>query len=109
MSPLKLPSLKARRFRGDLIQCFKIFRHIDDIEASDMFTLTNTNYTRNSSEKIFIQQCRTNLRKFCFTNRVAPYWNKLTNNYKFAPTTDHFKNLIDNWKVYTDLIYDFDA
>ena len=30
---LKLPSLKARRFRGDIIQCFKIFRGIDDVNV----------------------------------------------------------------------------
>jgi len=106
---LKLPSLKARRFRGDLIQCFKIFRGIDDVNVQDFFTLTTVKSTRNSSEKIFIQQSRTNIRKFCFTNRVAPIWNKLPTNYKIAQDINQFKNIIDNWKLYTDIIYSYDA
>ena len=106
---LKLPSLKARRFRGDIIQCFKIFRGIDDVNVQDLFILSTVKSTRNSSEKIFIQQSRTNLRKFCFTNRVAPIWNKLPTNYKNAQDTNQFKNIIDNWKLYTDIIYSYDA
>ena len=101
--------LKARRFRGDIIQCFKIFRGIDDVNVQDLFILSTVKSTRNSSEKIFIQQSRTNLRKFCFTNRVAPIWNKLPTNYKNAQDTNQFKNIIDNWKLYTDIIYSYDA
>ena len=42
MIRLRLPSLKYRRLRGDLIQAYKIFKHFDDIDANKFFTEKKT-------------------------------------------------------------------
>ena len=105
---LKLPSLKARRTRGDLIQCYKIFRQIDDININSLFSPAKSQSTRNNTDKIFIKFSKLNIRKYCFTNRVAPIWNSLPAEIKNAPSTNHFKTHIDNWKVYKNMIYLYD-
>ena len=91
LESLKLPSLKSRRVRGDLIQTYKIFNNIDDLEVATFFQTNQLNITRNSEDKIFIQHCYTNTRKYCFTNRVAPLWNKLPHYIKRASNTNKFK------------------
>ena len=37
LKSIGLPSLKYRRMRGDLIQCYKIFNGIDDLRINDFF------------------------------------------------------------------------
>jgi len=109
LTALRLPSLKARRVRGDLIQTFKIFNQIDNVDINNFFVINPNDKTRNSVDKIFIQHSRTNTRKFCFSNRVAPLWNKLPKDVKLAPNLNKFKNLIDEQKVLKDIWYDFDT
>ena len=48
---LKLPSLHYRRIRGDLIQAYKIFHNIDDIEVHKFFQFCD-NSTRGHNFKI---------------------------------------------------------
>ena len=53
---IKLPTLKYRRYRGDLIQVFKIINETDDLKFEDFFTTTklDTNdSTRNSEHKLY--------------------------------------------------------
>ena len=92
---LKLHSLKGRRIRGDLIQTYKIFNGLDDVAVDSLFCISQYKNTRNAEGKIFIQHCRTNKRKFSFSNRVAPLWNELPTKIKFAKDTNTFKNLLD--------------
>jgi hypothetical protein len=91
---LNLPSLKYRRFRGDLIQLYKITNNIDDIDFNNFFT-TNTNITRNSNNKLYVNYSRTNIRKFTYSNRVVKYWNPLKQLTKNAPNLTTFKSLLD--------------
>ena len=51
---LNLHSLKGRRLRGDLIQTFKIFNQIDDLDIKNFFALSETTYTQNSEAKFFL-------------------------------------------------------
>ena len=55
---LKLPSLKYRRLRGDLIQTYKIISGIDNISPQHFFKFCDFTKTRNSACKIFIKQSR---------------------------------------------------
>ena len=50
LSELKLPSIKYRQLRGDLIQTYKIINSIDNVDYSEFFTLSNSS-TRNSHTK----------------------------------------------------------
>lgn len=95
---LTLPTLKARRKRGDLIQAYIIFNDIDDTNKDFFFKSPQTNIvvTRNSTDKIQKERHdNNNTRKFAFSYRVTNDWNKLTTNIKRAPSTNAFKNLID--------------
>ena len=108
LKALNLPSLKARRIRGDLIQTYKIFNRIDDLDINDFFKTISVDKTRNSDLKIYIEYSRTNTRKHCFSQRVAPLWNQLPYNIKTAPNTNKFKNLIDQEKSLSETKFEFD-
>jgi len=105
---LNLHSLKGRRIRGDLIQMFKIFHGIVDVDVHSLFTFSHTNITRNSEGKVFIKQCNTNKRKFSFACRVANNWNALPANTKFAPNVNSFKSLLEKDSKLLELFFGFD-
>ena len=78
---------------------------IDDICVDTLFSLSHNSNTRKADGKIFIQCCRTNTRKFSFSHRVAPLWNDLPTNIKFAQNTNKFKNLLDEHPKLKKLFY----
>ena len=92
---LDLHSLKGRRIRGDMIETFKIFNGITNIDQDMFFTMSTLEKTRNQGDKIFKKHFNTNMRKFSFSNRVTNMWNDLPNTLKSAPSTDSFKNQLD--------------
>ena len=104
---LNLHSLKGRRVRGDLIQTFKIINRLEDINPNTFFTFVQSN-TRNQEAKIYVKQCRTNKRKFFYSNRVANNWNALPTQIKFAQNINSFKNQVDKHPKFLELFYDFD-
>ena len=95
LKQLQLPSLKFRRLRGDLIQTYKIFNKIDNIEKDHFFTLVNDKRTRNSFQKIFLKRVSCNVRKNSFSNRIAPSWNRLSQATKTAKNVNTFKDLLE--------------
>ena len=90
----KLPSLKYRRFRGDLIQVFKILNGIDDLEVGDFFTISTSN-TRYAPTNLYIKTAATNIKYHCFSRRSARYWNGLSKRTKNANSLNDFKKLLD--------------
>ena len=88
---LKLPSLKYRRLRGDLIQVFNLFKASN---ISTFFTLKNST-TRGHNLKLFKNHSRTNLRKHSFSNRVVDTWNSLSSFTVNAKDVDSFKKFLD--------------
>ena len=105
---LNLHSLKGRRLRGDLIETFKIFNHINDLSWSHFFASPDCNITRQSEGKIFIEYARTNLRKNVFSNRIANLWNNLPTNLKYLHSTNSFKNQLDKIPKFEVLFRSFD-
>ena len=108
MNYLNLPSLKARRLRGDLIEMYKIYNGLTDIKLENHFTPSKSNITRNKQGKLFKNRARTNTRKFTFTNRVIDHWNNLNPNTKFATNLNNFKNLLDRNTKFLDHFYLYD-
>ena len=111
LNHLKLPSLKHRRLRGDMIQTYKIFNNIDDIEPERFFSLSPSTSTRNTGNKIYIEFSKTNTRKYSFStcSRVAPAWNLLSNNIKESTNTNIFKNRLDQDQNFSSKRFDFDT
>ena len=105
---LHLHSLKGRRLRGDLIETFKIFNGYTDLSVDKFFMQTDSDRTRNSDRKIFIQFYKNKIRRNFFSIRVAPHWNALTNTMKYAANTNMFKNLVDNDLMLREKFYSFD-
>ena len=105
---LKLHSLKGRRERGDLIQVYKIFEGLDQINPDEIFSRATYTGTRNQGDKMRMRHCKTDIRKFSFSNRVIEKWNKLPIEIKKAPSLNAFKNRIDSNPKLEDLFYKFD-
>ena len=106
---LNLHSLKGRRIRGDLIETYKLFNGLVDVEWDHFFTSPPCNRTRNAEGKIFLQRSNTNLRKYVFSNRVANLWNNLCCHIKKAPSTNCFKNQLDKIPKIISLFQSFDG
>ena len=104
LKELKLPSIKYRQLRGDLIQTFKIIHNIDNVKCDDFFTI-NSNNTRNSDLKLYKERARTNIRSNFLTYRINNLWNSLSTSTKTSKTVNTFKNSIDS--ELTHLTYDF--
>ena len=94
---LKLPTLKFRRIRGDLIELYQMINNIYDKDISLCFNFAPCTVTRGSSKKIFVQHCKYDLRKHYFLNRVTHLWNGLPESVVSAPTVNTFKNRLDRF------------
>ena len=95
---LNLPSLEFRRFRGDLIEMFKICNGIyDPSTTNSLFQFTDPhNITRTNGLKVTKIRHNTKMFKFFFTNRINNAWNNLPPDVVNASSTNLFKNKIDN-------------
>ena len=63
---LGLPSLQYRRLRSDMVETFRIINNIDKVNSNKIFP-KNENTTRGHKHKIYKKQCRTNIRKYSFS------------------------------------------
>ena len=106
MKILNLPSLKHRRRRGDLIETFKVINGF--VKVNNIFSLSN-NLTRTNSKKIYTPFCKSLLRKNYLSFRVKPLWNALDQTIVNAPSTNSFKNLLDDDKDFKALKYEYDG
>ena len=70
---LKLPTLKYRRLRGDMIEIFKMIAGIYDNEIVVPLTKQVVTHTRGNSCRLCQNHVRYDLRKHFFTNRQC-YW-----------------------------------
>ena len=94
---LKLPSLRFRRLRGDMIETFKILSGIyDERVTGEMFELTpRDSTTRGHQYKLVKRRCRLDQRKNYFTNRVVDTWNNLPESVVSAKTVKTFENRLN--------------
>ena len=107
---LKLPTLQYRRYRGSMIETYKITHNIYDTEPF-FKPRNNARSENNSTAHCFaLQKERFNKdqRKYCFKNRVCDQWNNLPLDTVTAPTINAFKNHLDKIWTYNDVMYDPD-
>ena len=105
---LKLYSLKGRRLRGDLIQVYKIFQGFDNIDHEKLLPITNYRSTRGQGFKLMKRHCKTDIRKYSFSNRVIENWNLLPIETKNASSINAFKNRIDKIPQLVEKFLDYD-
>ena len=103
---LKLPTLKYRRIRGDLIQMYKIVHGIDNLDYRSFFSYSHINFTRGDKYKIFVSFTSSRIRHNYFISRTVTIWNKLQFKTKDSKSINSFKNSID--RELHELMYVFD-
>ena len=104
LKKLELPSLEYRRFRGDLIQVFKIAQEKYDRNSTNTLLQFNPN-PRLRGHQFKITKSYTNKKQYqhFFSNRIVNQWNSLPEDIVNSESIDAFKNSID--KKYKDLMY----
>lgn len=98
MKKLKLPSLKYRRDRGDMIEVFKIVRGFYDKQGSAGLVKVHCNKrTRGNSYCMEKARSRLDIRKYSFSQRVVNDWNSLPEEIVQSPTLNTFENRLDKY------------
>ena len=106
---LKLPSLRYRRLRGDMVETYKIVSGIYDKRVTKDLLPTHTStqhQTRGHSRKLAKNRSRLDIRKHYFTNKVVEDWNSLPDSVVTAKNVKIFENRLDKlWKDHP-MMYD---
>ena len=100
---LDLPTLEARRHRGDMIQVHRILTGVDRVNPSTWFDLARNQprggatATRHSTgiRTLVPRTGRTEKRRNFFTCRTPAKYNSLPVNVQAAETINGFKNALD--------------
>ena len=58
---------------------FKIANGYDDVDRNMLFKLKEGSRTRGHKAELVKEQCRLDMRKYSFSQRVINKWNKLSN------------------------------
>ena len=95
LKELNLYSLERRRFRGDLIEVFKIVKGFNKLTAENYFSQVTENRTRGHRWKLKKGIFRTEGRRSFFTERVVNHWNRLPDRVVEAETIGSFKSRLD--------------
>ena len=98
---LKLPTLKYRRFRGDMIQTYKL---LSNESRNGLFELKDS-ITRGHWLAVKTQTAKTKLRRNFFSIRVSHVWNSFPGHIVNAQSVNIFKNLLDEFCEMKNIIY----
>ena len=90
-------SVERRFVRGDMIQVFKIFKSVDDIETNKFFIVDHGLETRGHNMKIRKRTCHLNIRKHSFSNRIVNFWNGLPQEFVSSYSLATFKKRLDRY------------
>ena len=94
-----LTTLETRRLRGDQIEVFKIVNGYEDVDRNMFVKLKEGSRTRGHKAALVKEQCRLDMRKYSFSQRVINEWNKLPNDCVNASSVNMFKNRIDRYLI----------
>ena len=93
---LDLPTLAYRRFRGSMIETYKILNNLYDEQCANLFFEMKETNTRGHSFSIKTKYSRSNVRRNFFSVRVPNLWNSLPALVVEATSLNIFKNRLDN-------------
>jgi len=110
---LKLPTLKFRRLRGDMIELYKFINGKYDQNTSIHIPLyselQSSIQTRGHRVKLLTQTIRYDTRKHYFINRCISIWNSLPEEVVVSESVNIFKNKLDRLWCMQDLYFDYTA
>lgn len=105
---LKLPSLRFRRLRGDMIETYKLFTCLYDIDRREILPSKRHRTNRGHQSQIERPSTKPTLRQNSFNIRVIPTWNSLPQHIVDAPTLDSFKKRLDRHWENSPLKFDWE-
>ena len=94
-----MTTLETWRLRGDQIEVFKIVNGYEDVDRNMFFKLKEGSRTRRHKAALVKEQCRLDMRKYSFSQRVINERNKLPNDCVNASSVNMFKNRIDRYLI----------
>ena len=94
-----LTTLETRRLRGDQIEVFKIVNGYEYVDRNMFFKLKEGSRHQRPNAASVKEQCRLDMRKYSFSQRVINKWNKLPNDCVNASSVNVFKNIIDIYLI----------
>ena len=92
---LNIWSLEERRNRADLLETFKVVKGLSTMPANSFFEISKDKRTRGHDWKLVKHHCRTDVRKFFFSERVINRWNQLDQVSIEAKTLNAFKSQLE--------------
>ena len=104
---LKLPTLRFRRIRGDLIEAYKMLTGVYEAEACPLFEMHRGRETRSHSLKLMNAQVLTRERRNFFTERIVDVWNSLPSDIVEANSVNSFKNKVDKYFGVQDIYFNY--
>jgi ribonuclease P/MRP protein subunit RPP40 len=106
---LKLPTLRYRRLRGDMIEVFKILNGIYDVSVVPKLNRSLESRTRGNVFKLAHEYIKHDVRKYSFCVRVINTWNSLPDYVVTSLSVNSFKNNLDKHWMHEDLYYNWEA
>ena len=104
---MRLPTLAYRRYRGDMIDVFKVTHSIYDPEASKGLLDREKKSVNNRGHEYKINKkgCRLDIRLHSFTYRVVDQWNNLPDWVVTAKSVACFKRRLDKLWHDSDVMF----
>ena len=97
LKTLGLPTLQYRRLRADMVGVYRVLNDIDSVDKKKRLFHIKESNTRGHSLKIFKARCRTNIRKYSFSQRVVSVWNSLLPNVINVQNVNSFKHELNKF------------
>ena len=112
LESLQLPTLQFRRYRGDMIETYKIIHGIYDESVTKGFFTNKSGKIdyelRYHNLAVTKERCDKDVKRFAFKNRVVNQWNHLPAHVVSANSLNEFKNRLDEmWSG--DVMYDHEC
>ena len=99
LKTINLPTLQYRRYRGDMIETYKMSHCLYDQDATYDFLCFRPNHRsynfRGHNFNLYKESYKKDLRKFSFRCRVTEQWNNLPEKIVNAPSLNTFKSRLD--------------
>jgi len=106
---LRLPTLKYRRIRGDMIEVYKVISGKYDSSVSMQIPTNVESLTRGNKYKLIKDSFRLDIRKYSFSARIVNIWNSLPNQVVDVNTVNLFKTRLDKFWRFQNVVFDFTA
>ena len=78
---------------------FKRVNGYEDVDRNIFFKHKEGSRTRRHKAALVKEQCKLDMRKYSFSQRVINEWNKLPNDCVIASSVNMFKNRIDRYLI----------